>query len=393
MAVLPGKLWALSICCLLFSSGTGTPSSEAAGTDGGGGGMGPALCNTCPTTGLDLDVAGENHRLLLEVTKRHILSRLHMKNRPNVTSPIPRSALMTVLRKLHAGRVSQNGSVEIVHLQQSSREDQSFQIISFPEAETTGPGKAKLRFQFLHEADQNTVTLIHQANLWLYVKLFPQAHFDRRSQRRTVKVFVKSQGASSLALVNGVSIYRGGWHMFPVTQEVQNSFDGRVRTLTFDVECEGCGNLSATPGLLNFRDDSHQPFLVARTRVREGRHRIHKRGIECNANTSLCCRKEFYLDFRVIGWDDWIIAPVGYYGNYCVGSCPSHMAGAPGTASSFHTAVFNLYKVNGDSSVSNLHSCCIPTRLNGLSMLYFDGKQNIVKRDIPDMVVEECGCT
>uniref|UniRef100_A0A8D2QCH9 TGF-beta family profile domain-containing protein n=1 Tax=Zonotrichia albicollis TaxID=44394 RepID=A0A8D2QCH9_ZONAL len=125
--------------------------------------------------------------------------------------------------------------------------------------------------------------------------------------------------------------------------------------------------------------------------VREPGHRVAKRSLRCSQNSNLCCRKDFYVDFRDIGWNDWIIKPEGYQINYCVGQCPLHVAGSPGMASSFHTAVFNLVKANNVQASG--HSCCVPTRRRPLSVLYFDRNSNIVKTDIPDMIVDACGCS
>lgn len=42
---------------------------------------------------------------------------------------------------------------------------------------------------------------------------------------------------------------------------------------------------------------------------------------------------------------------------------------------------------------ANLKSCCVPTKLRPMSMLYYDDGQNIIKKDIQNMIVEECGCS
>lgn len=49
----------------------------------------------------------------LEAVKRHILNRLQMRERPNITHPIPKAAMVTALRRLHAGKVREDGRVEI----------------------------------------------------------------------------------------------------------------------------------------------------------------------------------------------------------------------------------------------------------------------------------------
>lgn len=50
---------------------------------------------------------------MVEAVKRHILNMLHLQNRPNITQPVPRATLLNALRKLHMGRVAEDGSVHI----------------------------------------------------------------------------------------------------------------------------------------------------------------------------------------------------------------------------------------------------------------------------------------
>lgn len=50
---------------------------------------------------------------MVEAVKRHILNMLHLSARPNLTQPVPRSALLNAIKKLHVGRVAEDGSVEI----------------------------------------------------------------------------------------------------------------------------------------------------------------------------------------------------------------------------------------------------------------------------------------
>ncbi len=50
---------------------------------------------------------------VVEAVKRHILNMLHLQARPNITRPVPRAALLNALRKLHVGRVADDGSVQI----------------------------------------------------------------------------------------------------------------------------------------------------------------------------------------------------------------------------------------------------------------------------------------
>lgn len=76
---------------------------------------------------------------MVEAVKRHILNMLHLNTRPNVTHPVPRAALLNAIRKLHVGRVGEDGTVEMEedggglgeHREQP--EEQPFEIITFAE--------------------------------------------------------------------------------------------------------------------------------------------------------------------------------------------------------------------------------------------------------------------
>ncbi|TKS66672.1 Inhibin beta B chain [Collichthys lucidus] len=251
--------------------------------------------------------------------------------------------------------------------------------------------KSSLFFLISNEGNQHLY--VTQATLWLYFKLLPSPLEVRPRRKVTVKVYYQEPGLGSKwnLVEKRVELKRSGWHTFMLTDAVRLVFEKGDRRQNLDVRCEGCEAEGVMPILLNHNDESHRPFLVVQARQADNKHRIRKRGLECDGSHSLCCRQQFYIDFRLIGWNDWIIAPSGYFGNYCEGNCPAYMAGGPGLASSFHTAVVNQYRMRG-MSPGSMNSCCIPTKLSTMSMLYFDDEYNIVKRDVPNMIVEECGC-
>ncbi|XP_034082348.1 inhibin beta B chain-like [Gymnodraco acuticeps] len=330
----------------------------------------------------------------LEAVKRHILTRLQMRERPNITHPVSRAAMVTALRKLHAGKVREDGRVEIPNLDghaMSNEVHEDSEIISFAERDDTLTSKSSLFFLISSEGNQNL--FVTQAVLWLYFKLLPSPLEVRPRRKVTVKVYFQEPGLGSKwnLVEKRVDLKRSGWHTFVLTDAVRLVFQKGDRRQNLDVRCEGCESEGVVPLLLNNNDESHRPFLVVQARQTDSKHRIRKRGLECDGSSGLCCRQQFYIDFRLIGWNDWIIAPSGYFGNYCEGNCPAYMAGVPGSASSFHTAVVNQYRMRG-MSPGSMNSCCIPTKLSTMSMLYFDDEYNIVKRDVPNMIVEECGC-
>ncbi|XP_015258676.1 PREDICTED: inhibin beta B chain-like [Cyprinodon variegatus] len=361
---------------------------------------------SCASCGLRAPDQSERVNIdFVEAVKRHILNRLQMRDRPNITHPIPKAAMVTALRRLHAGKVREDGRVEIPNFDgqatfSSDAQAETSEIISFAESDEKTNPKSGLYFLISNEGHQNL--FVYQANLWLYLRLLPSG--PERGLRRKVTIRIHYQEAGAEGATAGgsggrwilvekrVDLKRSGWHTFPLSEAVRAVFGKGSRRQDLEVHCEDCNTAGVAPVLVDPGDPSHRPFLVVRVRQTDGKHRIRKRGLECDGTSGgLCCRQQFYIDFRLIGWNDWIIAPAGYYGNYCEGSCPAYMAGVPGSASSFHTAVVNQYRMRG-MSPGSVNSCCIPTKLSTMSMLYFDDEYNIVKRDVPNMIVEECGC-
>ncbi|NWJ11094.1 INHBE protein, partial [Crypturellus undulatus] len=253
--------------------------------------------------------------------------------------------------------------------------------------EPTSPSGTRLRFQLSGMQDQDIHIL--QAQLWLYLRVPRDL-----AANLTLSVFLaagegdSAGGNRTLLSTRRLSARGSGWRTFSLLPALRSFFEGENRTLR--LELETLVDRGSSPAVLN-ASRSHQPFLVAEAKVREPGRRVAKRSLRCSQNSNLCCRKDYYVDFRDIGWNDWIIKPEGYQINYCVGQCPLHVAGSPGMASSFHTAVFNLVKANNIQASG--HSCCVPTRRRPLSVLYFDRNSNIVKTDIPDMIVDACGCS
>ncbi|XP_005745770.1 inhibin beta B chain-like [Pundamilia nyererei] len=389
------------VLCVRSSSVTGTETQSSP----------QESCASCGFRGPD-----QSERMnidFLEAVKRHILNRLQMRERPNITHPIPKAAMVTALRRLHAGKVREDGRVEIPSFDGQAAfnnevQAETSEIISFAESDEQTPSKSNLYFLISNEGSQNLY--VSQANMWLYFRILPGG--PQKGIRRKVTVKIHYQEATAVSRMEGspggggggggtgrwvlvekrVDLKRSGWHTFPLSEAVRAVFGKGSRRQDLEIHCEDCETAGVAPVLVDPGDPSHRPFLVVRARQLDGKHRIRKRGLDCDGTSGgLCCRQQFYIDFRLIGWNDWIIAPAGYYGNYCEGSCPAYMAGVPGSASSFHTAVVNQYRMRG-MSPGSVNSCCIPTKLSTMSLLYFDDEYNIIKRDVPNMIVDECGC-
>ncbi|KAM6927676.1 inhibin beta B chain [Xenentodon cancila] len=346
-------------------------------------------CASCALPAMDKDA---EEKMMIEIAKQQLLDKLHLKERPNITHTVPREALLTALRKLHSGRVRQDGTIELEN--NLPTKDQGYEIVSFAdinESENGDKASLSLTFQFLQERGKSIQVL--QSSLWIYAQSSQDPH---RSSRLLARVFLSAEGGNSssnrtLVMEKMLEVQESNWHTFPITRTLQAFLDGGQKRLKLEVSCEEDGkNLCSLDGSA---DTPNQPFLVAQVRLRDdhAKHLIRKRTLRCGDDVTVCCKRDFYIKFKDIQWDEWIIAPEGYHMNYCMGQCPQHLSGSPGIASSFHATVFSQLKVNGINTATA--SCCIPTERRPLSMVYFNSQHSIVKTDVPDMIVESCGCT
>lgn len=101
-----------------------------------------------------------------------------------------------------------------------------------------------------------------------------------------------------------------------------------------------------------------------------------------------CRRHELYVNFKILGWDDWIVAPAGYHAFYCGGDCPSQYSDHLNTTN--HAIVQSLVHTVYPQTIPK--PCCVPTTLAPISMLYLDENNKAVLKNYNDMVVEGCGC-
>lgn len=123
---------ALCVACVLSIRCTSAPPTETE--------THTASRDTCPSCGIAQPQdpeSGQPNTDFLEAVKRHILSRLQMRERPNITQPVSRAAMVTALRKLHAGKLRADGRMEIPNLDGHPMGnevlEESSEIISFAE--------------------------------------------------------------------------------------------------------------------------------------------------------------------------------------------------------------------------------------------------------------------
>ncbi|KAK5860547.1 hypothetical protein PBY51_022012 [Eleginops maclovinus] len=352
-----------------------------------------SVCPSCALMKRNTSSSGGQDDMV-EAVKLHILNMLHLSTRPNLTQPVPRVALLNAIKKLHVGRVAEDGSVEIQEDGQGPRaqtpSELPSEIITFAE-----PGGSLNSMTFDVSAEGGGSAAVEQANVWIFLKMSKVTRWKGKMALQLHKEGEEEDCVSEKM----VDVHRSGWHTLTVSRSVQTLLSGGGGSLRLRVVCPLCAEAGATPFLTSGersggKDQSHRPFLmVALGAAEEATQRRIRRGLECDGKIRICCKRQFYVNFKDIGWNDWIIAPSGYHANYCEGDCPNHMSSFSGSALSFHSTVINHYRMRGHGPFQNIRSCCVPTRLRAMSMLYYNEEQKIIKKDIQNMIVDECGCS
>ncbi|XP_066530281.1 growth/differentiation factor 6-B [Hoplias malabaricus] len=129
------------------------------------------------------------------------------------------------------------------------------------------------------------------------------------------------------------------------------------------------------------------PLLKSRRKRRTAQNSRHGKR-HGRKSKSRCSKKPLHVNFRELGWDDWIIAPLDYEAYHCEGICDfplrSHLEPTN------HAIIQTL--MNSMSPSNTPPSCCVPSKLSPISILYIDAGNNVVYKQYEDMVVESCGC-
>lgn len=102
----------------------------------------------------------------------------------------------------------------------------------------------------------------------------------------------------------------------------------------------------------------------------------------------ICQMYPMYVDFKEVGFSDWIQAPQGYDAFYCHGECAFPLANHMNATN--HAVMQTL--MNSVSPAAVPRACCVPTRLTTQTLLYVDDDGKMVLKNYPEMAVAECGC-
>ncbi|KAM9319924.1 inhibin beta C chain-like [Gastrophryne carolinensis] len=329
-----------------------------------------------------LDTQDEKE-LLIEMAKQNILQKLHLRHRPNISHTLSRKNLEQALRQLKI-KLDKDQPGNLVTEYDTGYEqinqDQKYEIISFPETSHFKEFNSFLHFRLSPDKDKHEE--VSRGYLWLYLKTTSRSKITISV---TSKRLLSDQPQDEEGTIH-MQAMPGEWFRVPLPMLKGKTVSKEEENIFLEIKCKDC---QASLKINNI-SHAHHPFLVLKILRKHDLSRARRQITKCTGDTDICCLKRFYVSFKDIGWSDWIIIPQGYFMNLCEGKCPVHLASAPGIAGSSHTTVFSLLKANKINS--NLSLCCVPTKRRSMSFLYINVNHTIVKQDIPDMIVDSCGC-
>jgi len=131
-------------------------------------------------------------------------------------------------------------------------------------------------------------------------------------------------------------------------------------------------------GVVNKDNNRNQPDDVTVVLLKDGEERGGGR----------CALHELVLDFKAIGWHHRIIAPKQFAAHFCAGTCSFPLDTSLNPTN--HALLQSLITATGAGRVPAV--CCAPDRMDSLTLLYFDGHDNVVLKSYDRMIVSSCTC-
>lgn len=108
---------------------------------------------------------------------------------------------------------------------------------------------------------------------------------------------------------------------------------------------------------------------------------LREQGRSCRVHT-------LHINFKDLKWQDWIIAPEAYGAYFCDGECNFPLnAQMNATNHAIVQTLVHLISLNRYPK-----PCCAPTKLNPISVLYYNEDSNVILKKYKKMVVKSCGC-
>ncbi|XP_014034417.1 growth/differentiation factor 2 [Salmo salar] len=106
------------------------------------------------------------------------------------------------------------------------------------------------------------------------------------------------------------------------------------------------------------------------------------------ADTNYCRRTSMRVNFKDIGWDQWIVAPPEYDAFECRGVCYYPLT--DDMTPSKHALIQTLVNLKNPKKANM--ACCVPTKLDPITVMYQENGVITIRHPYEEMKVAECGC-
>ncbi|XP_076843957.1 growth/differentiation factor 2 [Brachyhypopomus gauderio] len=214
------------------------------------------------------------------------------------------------------------------------------------------------------------------------------------------------------------------WEAFKVTGAVLKWLQSRYGAGELEVEIEswGCGSSKGgfydislnleddtSPVLIVFSDDLESRKSKAKNELKEiisheeetfllrtgptedydseEELDLHSRKRR-NTQKNFCQRTSLRVNFKDIGWDQWFVAPPEYEAYECKGVCDYPLT--DDVSPSKHAIIQTLVNLSNPKKANK--ACCVPTKLDPLTVMYQENGIITVRHFYEEMKVAKCGC-
>ncbi|KAI6228795.1 hypothetical protein M3Y99_01188500 [Aphelenchoides fujianensis] len=100
-----------------------------------------------------------------------------------------------------------------------------------------------------------------------------------------------------------------------------------------------------------------------------------------------CSLRSLYVDFKDLGWSEWVVAPAGFYSDFCDGGCSFPLESSAPVNHAIVQSLVNLLDKKRAPAPS-----CAPVELQSQTILFLNQEQNLVMKQYKEMRVKNCGC-
>uniref|UniRef100_A0A4W4E3X6 TGF-beta family profile domain-containing protein n=1 Tax=Electrophorus electricus TaxID=8005 RepID=A0A4W4E3X6_ELEEL len=193
------------------------------------------------------------------------------------------------------------------------------------------------------------------------------------------------------------------WEAFKVTDAVLSWLQSRYGAGELEVEVEswGCGSFKGggydislnleddtSPALIVFSDDLENWKRKAKNEVKEMMTHEEETFLKKRNTKNFCQRTSLRVNFKDIGWDKWFVAPPEYEAYECKGVCDYPLT--DDVSPSKHAIIQTLVNLSNPKKANK--ACCVPTKLDPLTVMYQENGIITVRHFYEEMKVAKCGC-